>query len=109
MATLGQGRLGHDMKRRDLCLAGGRLAVSAFAANAIRDDILFAQKAREASDDGLEQRVAAVLQAYDAQGNHRTGTEVDNSSAEWLVRQARHYGTEVSLEPFPLSRIDCSR
>jgi len=82
------------------------LAVSAFAANKISHDILLAQKAPPSSDDGLEQRVAGVLQAYDAQGNHRTGTEVDNASAEWLAGQARQYGAEASLEPFPLSRID---
>src|SRR5215831_18128462 len=94
------------MNRRDLCLVGGRLAVSAFAANKISHDILLAQKAPPSSDDGLEQRVAGVLQAYDAQGNHRTGTEVDNASAEWLAGQARQYGAKVSLEPFPLNRID---
>src|SRR5215471_7176879 len=94
------------MNRRDLCLVGGRLAVSAFAANKISHDILLAQKAPPSSDDGLEQRVAGVLQAYDAQGNHRTGTEVDNASAEWLAAQARQYGAGASLEPFSLSRID---
>ena len=93
------------MKRRDLCLVGGRLAVSAFAANTISHDILLAQKALPSSHDALEQRVAGVLQAYDAQGNHRTGTEVDNASAEWLAAQARQRGAEASLEPFSLSRI----
>ena len=94
------------MTRRDLFLAGGRVAVSTFAANAIGDDILFGQTAPGASHEALEQRVAGVLQAYDAQGNHRTGTEIDNASAEWLADQARQYGAEVSLEPFPLSRVD---
>jgi hypothetical protein len=94
------------MTRRDLFFVGGRVAVSAFAANAIRDDILFGQKAPGAAPEALEQRVAGVLQAYDAQGNHRTGTEIDNVSAEWLADEARQYGAEVSLEPFPLSRVD---
>jgi hypothetical protein len=95
-----------DMKRRDLFFVGGRVAVSAFAANAIRDDVLFGQKAPAASHEALEKRVADVLQAYDAQGNHRTGTEIDNASAEWLSGQARQHGAEVSLEPFQLNRID---
>jgi len=56
--------------------------------------------------DGLEQRVAAVIQTYDAQGNHRTGTEVDRASAEWLANQVRQSGAEPSLEPFTLSRLD---
>jgi len=94
------------MKRRDLFFAGGRLAVSALAANAIRDDVLSGQKAPVASREALEQRVADVLQAYDAQGNHRTGTEIDNASADWLAEQARQYGADVSLEAFSLSRID---
>jgi hypothetical protein len=56
--------------------------------------------------DTLEQRVARLLQAYDAQGNHRTGTEVDRRSGEWLAREVRQAGTEASLEPFSLSRVD---
>src|SRR5690242_9833086 len=94
------------MKGRDLLLSGGRMAVSVLAANASRDGILLCQKAPAASHEALEQRVASVLQAYDAQGNHRTGTEIDNASAEWLADQARQYGADVSLEAFPLSRID---
>jgi hypothetical protein len=46
--------------------------------------------------DTLEQRVAAVIQAYDGQGNHRTGTEVDRVSAEWLANQVRQLGVEAS-------------
>jgi hypothetical protein len=56
--------------------------------------------------DGLEQRVAAVIQTYDSQGNHRTGTEVDKASAEWLAKQVQKLGIEPSLEPFTLSRVD---
>jgi hypothetical protein len=58
------------------------------------------------SPEGLEQRLARIMQAYDAQGNHRTGTDVDNASAEWLAREVRQLGTEASLEPFSLDRID---
>ena len=94
------------MKRRALFLFGGRAAVSGFAASAIRHEALFAQTERQAAPDELEQRIASVLQAYDAQGNHRTGTEPDNASAEWLADQVRHFGAEASLEGFPLNRID---
>ncbi len=59
-----------------------------------------------ASGGALEQRVASVLQAFDAQGNHRTGTAVDAASAEWLADQVRQLGIEPSLEPFGLSRVD---
>ena len=54
----------------------------------------------------LEQRVASLLQAFDAQGNHRTGTAVDNASAEWLADQVRQSGIEPSHETFTLSRVD---
>jgi hypothetical protein len=54
----------------------------------------------------LERRVASQLQAFDAQGNHRTGTVVDNASAEWLAGQVRQLGIEPSYETFTLSRVD---
>ena len=94
------------MRRRDLLEFGHRAAQAAFAAGAIRSDALFAQKEPPQAADALEQRIAEVMQAYDAQGNHRTGTAVDNASAEWLVRQARQAGADASLEPFSLSRVD---
>ena len=56
--------------------------------------------------DTLEQRVPRLLQAYDAQGNHRTATEVDGRSGAWLAREVRQAGAEASLEPFSLSRVD---
>ena len=89
------------MKRRALLLFAGRAAVSGFAASTIRHEMLFG-----ATPDELEQRIAGMLQAYDAQGNHRTGTEADNASAEWLAHQVRHFGAGASLEAFPFSRID---
>jgi hypothetical protein len=56
--------------------------------------------------NALEDRVAGVVQGYDAQGNHRTATEGDNASAEWLAAQLRGLGIAPSLEPFPLDRVD---
>jgi len=56
--------------------------------------------------DPLEERLSGVIQAYDAQGNHRTATEGDNASAEWLAAQLRGLGMEPSLEPFQLDRVD---
>jgi hypothetical protein len=56
--------------------------------------------------DALEQRLGSVVEAYDSQGIHRAGTDVDHRSAEWLVGCARHLGVEAALEPFALNRID---
>ncbi len=63
-------------------------------------------RAQDLSRNGIEQRVAAVVEAYDAQGNHRTATAADNTCAEWLVEEIRQAGLEPSLEPFMVTRID---
>jgi hypothetical protein len=94
------------MKRRAFLAVGGQTLVFALAPRATRSGLLFGQQRSYVAPDALEQRVADVIQAYDAQGNHRTGTEVDNASAEWLADQVRQLGAEPSLEPFPLNRID---
>lgn len=51
-------------------------------------------------------RAHHVLEAYDAQGWHRTGTEVDRTSGEWLRDEATAAGGRVRLEGFDLDRID---
>jgi hypothetical protein len=94
------------MKRRTFLVVGGHTLGFALAPRATRSGLLFGQQQSQASPGALEQRVAAVIQAYDAQGNHRTGTEVDNASAEWLAEQVRQLGVESSLEPFTLNRVD---
>ena len=57
-------------------------------------------------ESGQGDRVAHVIQEYDAQGWHRTGTEVDHASARWLAERVRDSGLEPALESFGLSRID---
>ena len=94
------------MNRRKFLAISGRTMTLGLAAGANRSERLVALEQPLTSRDGLEQRVAAVIQAYDAQGNHRTGTEVDNASAEWLANQVRRLGAEPSLEAFTLSRVD---
>jgi hypothetical protein len=93
------------MKRRDLFRLGRPAALSAFTTTTISRRALFAQESQLALDS-MEGRLADLLQAYDAQGNHRTGTEVDNASPLWLAQKARQAGAHVSLEPFSLSRVD---
>jgi hypothetical protein len=93
------------MQRRAFLELGGRAAVAALAGATGGPNALFARD-RTPSSVALEQRIADVLAAYDAQGNHRTGTPADNASAEWLARQVRQLGAEPELEPFALSRVD---
>ena len=52
------------------------------------------------------QRVAQIVGAYEKQGIHRTGTDDDRLSAEWLAAEVRDAGLTPALEPFPLSRVD---
>lgn len=54
----------------------------------------------------FEARVERVLREYDAQGIHRTGTEVDERCARWLADEARRLGAQSELEEMPFDRID---
>ena len=51
-------------------------------------------------------RAGRVLAAYDAQGLHRTATEADRESAEWLRHEAARAGGAARLERFALERLD---
>jgi hypothetical protein len=50
--------------------------------------------------------IAEIIEEYDSQGFHRTGTVVDRVSALWLVGRIQQLGLEAVLEKFPLSRVD---
>jgi hypothetical protein len=51
-------------------------------------------------------RIAAVIREYEAQGFHRTATQVDRASGDWLADQVRQAGLRPALESFPLTRVD---
>jgi len=61
--------------------------------------------ARRIAADRAE-HVARLVAAYESQGIHRTGTDVDRLSAEWLAAGVRDAGLTPALEPFSLSRVD---
>jgi hypothetical protein len=54
----------------------------------------------------VQNRIGTVIRAYGDQGFHRTGTEVDRISADWLANEVRQIGLEAVLEEFPLSHLD---
>lgn len=54
----------------------------------------------------LERRLALLVQEYDRQGNHRTGTRGDLLSAQWLSTQMQGWRVAASLEPFTFPRVD---
>jgi len=94
------------MQRRKFLVRGGQTLAYALAAHAARSSVQSIDEESQDSSSTLEQRLATVIQAYDAQGNHRTGTEVDRQSGEWLAEEVRRLGVRPSLEPFALSRVD---
>jgi hypothetical protein len=51
-------------------------------------------------------RIAQIIHAYETQGIHRTGTEVDRVSGDWLMAQVREAGLDPAREMFSLSRVD---
>jgi hypothetical protein len=54
----------------------------------------------------VQQRIGELIRVYEEQGHHRTGTDVDRISANWLADAVRQIGAEPVLEEFPLSRVD---
>ena len=52
------------------------------------------------------ERIAAIVEAYDNQGIHRTATSVDRQSADWLADEVRAIGLAPNLEGFELERVD---
>lgn len=93
------------MQRRQFLAVGGGTLATALATAIGGPNLLFARELTPSSI-ALEERIADVLMAYDAQGTHRTGTAVDNASAQWLARQIQQSGAEPELESFALSRVD---
>src|SRR5262245_12503358 len=68
---------------------------------AIHAPIVFASQAPD-----LSRRIARVIDEYDSQGIHRTGSDVDTKSARWLAGAVSRCGLNPSLEPLIINRID---
>ena len=62
--------------------------------------------AAHAAPPELVARAARWIQAWDAQGIHRTGTAGDEAGAAWLTREAEAIAGAVTTESFALDRID---
>ena len=58
------------------------------------------------ADSEQERRIARVIEEYDRQGWHRSGTEVDAASARWLADRVTGCGLEPTLEGVPFDRFD---
>ena len=54
----------------------------------------------------MTQQATDWLRAWDAHGDHRTGTDGDEAGAAWLAREAAALGATVTGEAFALDRVD---
>jgi hypothetical protein len=59
-----------------------------------------------AQQNPTQRRIEEIIHAYEGQGIHRSGTEVDRISGDWLMAQVREAGLEPAREMFSLSRVD---
>jgi hypothetical protein len=53
-----------------------------------------------------DRRIAEIIRDYGDQGIHRTATDVDRASGEWLMSLVRAAGLEPRREFFSIDRID---
>lgn len=58
-----------------------------------------------AKEKDMQARIAAIINEYASQGDHRTGTEVDHLSADWLIGRINSLGVEAGESAFPFQRI----
>jgi hypothetical protein len=62
--------------------------------------------AQPTDDAERRERIADVFRAYHFQGSHRTATEVDNESGQWLAGEASRVGAEVTPRRFTIDRVE---
>ena len=62
--------------------------------------------AQDADQGDLKRRIGRLIDEYSRQGFHRTGTEVDRRSGDWLYEEVRRIGLAPARESFDVSRID---
>jgi hypothetical protein len=87
-----------QVHRRAFLAAGGCTAVATLAATTGGPNLLFARD-RTPSSDALEQRIADVIAAFDAQGNHRTGTPVDKHQQNGWRDRYSNWAPSLSSNP----------
>lgn len=54
----------------------------------------------------IKERIIKIIKEYDHQGIHRTGTNVDNDSAQWLVNEIEKLGLKPKFEEFNFNKIE---
>ena len=65
--------------------------------------------AGQAATEAQAARIARIISDYAGQGNHRTGTAVDELSAVWLEQQISAHGVTPLRDSFPFQRLEVHR
>ncbi|HYA16279.1 MAG TPA: hypothetical protein VEF06_02375 [Bryobacteraceae bacterium] len=68
--------------------------------------LIAAQAAVQAKAQSNPDRAAALIREFESQGDHRTGTAVDNASGDWLFDQVKRIGLDPIREPWSINRVD---
>jgi hypothetical protein len=58
-----------------------------------------------AEEDTMQNRIAKIIFEYASQGIHRTGTDVDNQSADWLIERIEALGVAATDTVFDFERV----
>ena len=59
----------------------------------------------QAEENTMQNRIAEIISEYASQGIHRTGTDVDNQSADWLVKRIESLGVTATDTVFDFERV----
>jgi hypothetical protein len=62
-------------------------------------------RAQDAADAVRRERIADVFRMFHLLGSHRTATEPDNETAEWLAGEVSKRGGECTPRQFTLDRV----
>jgi len=82
-----------------------RLTRRAWLSLSVGGPVALALRTRPATaqESGAADRIRRVILAYEQQGFHRTGTEVDQRSGDWLSEEVGRTGLTPSRSRFPLA------
>jgi hypothetical protein len=72
--------------------------------SALATFLQFQQKA-VAMDEDMKARIAKIIRDYSQQGDHRSGSDVDDASADWLATQIKSLGVEPIESSFLFNRV----
>src|SRR5262245_66556112 len=58
------------------------------------------------ADSPRDDRIRNIIAAFEKQGFHRTATDVDRASGDWLCHEVEQAGLTPARETFSIERVD---